>query len=149
MAHHVFAGEAHEGDAFNAFENRVDFQEAGTFLVFEVDLRQVAVDDDFRVGAHAREEHFHLFGRRVLRLVQNNQRGFQRASAHVGERNDLDDFVFSQQTKPVGADDREERIVKRPQIRMNFLIKIAWQKSKLFARFHHGARQNNFGHASR
>ena len=41
------------------------------------------------------EEHLHLLGRGVLRLVQDDEAVVERASAHEGQRRDLDDALLS------------------------------------------------------
>ena len=59
----------------------------------EVGLRDVAGDHDLAAEAEAREEHLHLLGRGVLRLVEDDERVVQRAPAHERERRDLDDAL--------------------------------------------------------
>ena len=56
----------------------------------QVDLRDVAGDHRLGAEADAREEHLHLLGRGVLRLVEDDERVVERAAAHEGERRDLD-----------------------------------------------------------
>src|SRR5256885_9357343 len=40
------------------------------------------------------EEHLHLRARRVLRLVEDDERAVERAPAHVSERHDLDHLAL-------------------------------------------------------
>ena len=56
----------------------------------QVDLGDVARDHHLRAEAETGQEHLHLLGRGVLRLVEHDERVVQRAAAHVGERGDLD-----------------------------------------------------------
>ena len=56
----------------------------------QVDLGDVAGDDDLGAEAEPGEEHLHLLGRGVLRLVQDDERVVERAAAHVRQRRDLD-----------------------------------------------------------
>ena len=56
----------------------------------QVDLGDVAGDHDLGAEAEAGEEHLHLLGRGVLRLVEDDERVVERAAAHVGQRGDLD-----------------------------------------------------------
>src|SRR5260221_10054563 len=51
--------------------------------------RHVARDDRFGPEAEPREEHLHLLGGRVLRLVEDDERVVQRPSAHERERRHL------------------------------------------------------------
>src|SRR5687767_1295644 len=52
----------------------------------EIDLRHVTGDDRLRSEAEAGEEHLHLFGRGVLRLVQDYEGVVERPAAHERER---------------------------------------------------------------
>ena len=72
-------------------------------LAVEVDLGDVAGDDGLGVEADAREEHLHLFGRRVLRLVENDEGVVQSAPAHEGERGDFDGAVRDEALGTVGS----------------------------------------------
>jgi hypothetical protein len=56
----------------------------------QVDLAGVAGDDRLRAEADPRQEHLHLLGRRVLRLVEDDERVVERAAAHERERRDLE-----------------------------------------------------------
>ena len=47
-----------------------------------------------RAEAEARQEHLHLLGRGVLRLVEDDERVVERAAAHERERRDLDDALL-------------------------------------------------------
>ena len=62
----------------------------GRLLARQVDLGDVAGDDHLRAEAEPGQEHLHLLGRRVLRLVEDDERVVERAAAHEGERRDLD-----------------------------------------------------------
>ena len=62
----------------------------GGLVARQVDLRHVAGDDDLRAEAEPRQEHLHLLGRGVLRLVEDDEAVVQRAAAHERERRDLD-----------------------------------------------------------
>ena len=64
--------------------------EAGALLARQVDLRDVAGDDDLRAEAEPRQEHLHLLRRGVLRLVEDDEAVVERPPAHEGERRDLD-----------------------------------------------------------
>ena len=47
-------------------------------------------DDHLRAEPEPRQEHLHLLGRRVLRLVEDDERVVERPAAHERERRDLD-----------------------------------------------------------
>ena len=56
----------------------------------QVDLGDVAGHDDLGAEAEPGQEHLHLLGRGVLRLVQDDERVVERPAAHVRQRRDLD-----------------------------------------------------------
>ena len=56
----------------------------------QVDLRDVAGDHHLRAETQPREKHLHLFRRGVLRLVQDDERVVEGASAHVCQWRDFD-----------------------------------------------------------
>ena len=56
----------------------------------QVDLGDVAGDHDLGAEAEPGQEHLHLLGRGVLRLVEDDERVVERAAAHVRQRRDLD-----------------------------------------------------------
>jgi len=66
------------------------FREARGLSGREVDLARIAGDDHAAVLAESREKHLHLHRGRILRLVEDDDRVRQRASAHESERRDLD-----------------------------------------------------------
>ena len=54
-------------------EDVLHLDQAGRLLARQVDLRDVAGDDDLRAEAEPRQEHLHLLGARVLRLVEDDE----------------------------------------------------------------------------
>ena len=99
----------------------------------QVDLRDVAGDDGLGVEAQARQEHFHLLDRGVLRLVQNNEGVVEGAPAHIGQRGDLDRPVFQEGPHALGVDHFVERVVERPDVGIEFRGDVAGQKAELLA----------------
>ena len=94
MAHDIVAVEVDEGDVVDAGEHTAGVVEAGGAL--EILLGRVAGDHELRVEAEAREEHLHLLGRCVLRLVEDDEGVVHRAAAHEGQRRDLDDALLDE-----------------------------------------------------
>ena len=81
VAHDVARVELDEREALDAVEDVADRQEArAAASLGEVDLGDVAGDDDLRAEAEPGEEHLHLLGRRVLRLVEDDERVVERAA---------------------------------------------------------------------
>ena len=81
---------AHKRDVVDVFENLADFDQTRTVAARQVDLRDVAGDDDLRAEAEAREEHLHLLGGGVLGLVEDHERVIQGATSQEGQRRDFD-----------------------------------------------------------
>ena len=65
-------GQVHEREAVDAGQHLLEAEEAAA-AAGHVDLGDVAGDDDLRPEADAGEEHLHLLGRRVLRLVEDDE----------------------------------------------------------------------------
>ena len=139
MAHDVLLVEVDERDAFDVADDLHRLDQAGRASDRQIDLRHVAGDDRLRSEAEPRQEHLHLLGRRVLRFVEDDEGVVQRAAAHERDRRDLDRAALEQ---PFGALDVEhvvERVVQRPQVRVDLLLQIAGQEAELLARFHRRA----------
>src|SRR5579884_2109885 len=84
MAHYIASGKFHDGNAFDAFEHPMGFEQAGMFVRRQINLRLIARDDGLGTVAQACEKHQHLLGSGILGLVQNDEGIVQRAPAHVG-----------------------------------------------------------------
>src|SRR5690242_11762679 len=79
----VVAGEPREVDVLDAVEDVLHHAEPADLAGRQVDLGNVAGHHHPRAEAEPGEEHLHLLGRRVLRLVQDDERVVQRV---VGEQ---------------------------------------------------------------
>ena len=90
MAHHVRGRQAADLDILHAVEHADGLFQTADLVARQVDLRDIAGDDDLRAEAQARQEHLHLLARGVLRLVENDEAVVERPAAHVGQRRDLD-----------------------------------------------------------
>ena len=86
----VVAGQPGEVDVVDVVEDVAYDPQARTGAARQVDLGDVAGDDHLRAEAEPGQEHLHLLRRRVLRLVEDDERVVERAAAHVGQRGDLD-----------------------------------------------------------
>src|SRR5688572_12251531 len=73
MAHHVLRAELGEGDAAHAVEDAARLDQPALLVAPQVDLRHVAVHHRLGAEADTREEHLHLLGRGVLRLVEDDE----------------------------------------------------------------------------
>ena len=143
MADDVFAGEGVEIQPFYVAQFFACVFQAGFDVAWEVDLADVAGNDGFCTEADTGQEHFHLFGRGVLRFIQNHIRAVERAPAHVSERGDFDQAFFHQFGHSVEAHQVVERIVERAQVGVDFLRQIARQEAEFFACFDGGTDKND------
>src|SRR6185503_9033085 len=109
----------------------------------EIDLRDVAVDHRLGAEADARKEHLHLLGRGVLRLVEDDEGVVEGTAAHVGERRELDRAALEQLAGLLEAHQVVERVVQRPQVRVDLLREVAGQEAQALAGFHRGAYQHD------
>ena len=119
------------------------FEQAGMFMRRQINLRLVAGDDRLRAVAEPREKHQHLLRRGILRLVQNDEGVVQRPPAHIGQRRDFNRPALGVLLDFLGGQHVVQRVVQRAQIRRDFFVQIARQKSQRLAGLDRRARQND------
>src|SRR6185503_9326736 len=117
VADDVLVAEADEGDALDRAEDVLDLDQAGRLLAREVDLGDVAGDDDLRAEAEPRQEHLHLLRARVLRLVEDDEAVVQRPPAKECQRRDFDRPALEQVVRLVGIHHVVERVEHRAHVR--------------------------------
>src|SRR5437762_381966 len=110
-------------DALDVAED-LSCQDESALLAGKVDLCDVAGDDGLRAEAETREEHLHLRGRRVLRLVEDDEGLVQRAATHVRQRRDLDLAAFLGAREALRGHELVKRVVEGPQIRVDLLLQV-------------------------
>ena len=115
----------------------------GRLLARKVDLGHVAGDDDLRAEPEPRQEHLHLLGRRVLRLVEDDERVVQRPAAHERERRDLDRPAVHVRVQPIGVHHVVERVEQRPHVRVDLREHVARQEPEPLAGLDRGAREDD------
>src|SRR5437660_165502 len=142
MTHYVALVEVYKGNAIHALEHIHDLQQAAAPGVGQIDLGDIAGDDALRVEPHAGDKHLHLFGGRVLRLVENDEGVIERAPAHESNGSNFNDVLFQIAVYLLRVEQIVERIVEGPQIRVNFFLQGARQKTKALAGFDRGAVKN-------
>jgi hypothetical protein len=146
VAHHVLRAELREGDAAHALEDAPRLDQPALLAAREVDLGDVAVHHRLGAEADAREEHLHLLRRGVLRLVEDDERVIQRAPAHVGERRDLDRAALEHALHLVESHQVVERVVQRPQVRIDLLREVAREEPEALARLDRRPHQHDALH---
>ena len=139
----VVVRELDERDAVDRAEDVAHRDQARRLARRQVDLRDVAGDDDLRAEAEARQEHLHLLGARVLRLVEDDEGVVDRAATHVGQRRDLDRALLHVGGQPVGVEHVVERVVQRAQVRVDLREQVAGQEAEPLAGLDRGAREDD------
>ena len=142
VAHHVARGEATDRDLGDVVQQLHRLHEARPLPGRQVDLRGIAGDDHPRALAEARQEHLHLHGRAVLRLVEEHDRVRQGPPAHEGERGDLDHPRLQPALHALRRHHVVERIVERTQIGVDLLAHVARQEAEPLARLDGRPRQD-------
>ena len=104
-----------------------------------VDLPWVSANDHAAILAEAGKKHLHLFARGVLRFVEDDEGIGQRASAHEGDRRNLDLSACQPPLDLFGRHAIVERIVKRAQVGIDLLFHVAGQEAQLLPCFDGGA----------
>ena len=122
--------------------------EAAGHAAWQVDLADIPGDHRFGAEANARQEHFHLFGRGVLRFVEDDEGMVERAPPHERQRRDFQQTTLKRFGDPVKAHQIVERVVERAQVRVDFLRQIPRQEAQALAGFHRWARQDDALHAA-
>ena len=143
VAHDVLAAEADELDVLDRVEHVADDDQPGLLLARQVDLRDVAGDDHPRAEAEPREEHLHLLGRRVLRLVEDHERVVERASAHERQRRDLDHAALDVLGDLLRVEHVVQRVEQRAQVGVDLRHQVARQEAEPLAGLDRGAREDD------
>ena len=144
MAHDVVRVELDEREVVDAVEDVADREQTGAAAALgQVDLGDVAGDDDLRPEPEAGEEHLHLLGRRVLRLVEDDERVVERAATHERERRDLDGAALHQARDDLGLEHVVERVVERAQVRVDLGEDVAGQEAEPLAGLDRGPGEDD------
>lgn len=143
VAHDVAGRQAADGDIRYVVQNAHGVLQTTDLVGGQIDLCNVAGDDDLRAEAQSRQEHFHLLARRVLRLVEDDEAVVERAAAHIGQRRDLDVAALEIFLIRLRAEHIVKRVIQRTEIRIDLVLQVAGQEPEPFARLYSGARQND------
>ena len=82
-------------------------------------------------------------GRRVLRLVEDDEAVVERAAAHERERRDLDRPPLHVRVQPLGVEHVVERVEERAQVRVDLRQHVARQEAEPLSGLDRGARQDD------
>ena len=133
----------HERNSRRVAEHDARFLQSRQLAAGQIDLRDVAGDHGLRVVAEPRQEHLHLLGGRVLRLVEDDERVVERAPAHERERRDFDRPALEHPPRAIEIHHVVQRVVERAQVRIHFLGEVAGQEAELLAGFDRGPAQHH------
>ena len=142
VAHDVLVPEVDELDPVDRAEDVLHLNQPGGLLARQVDLRHVAGDHDLRAEAEPREEHLHLLGRGVLRLVEDDEAVVEGAAAHERERRHLDRAALHVRAQLLRVHRVVERVEQRPHVRVDLGEHVAGQEAEPLAGLHGGAGQD-------
>ena len=115
----------------------------GGLVPRQVDLGDVAGDDDLGAEAEPRQEHLHLLRRGVLRLVENDEVVVQGAAAHECQRRHLDRAALHVRAEPVGIHHVVEGVEERTHVRVDLREHVAGQEAESLARLDRRAREDD------
>ena len=108
----------------------------------QIGLIGVAADHHPTAHPEPGQKHLHLRGGGVLGFVEDDERVAKGAPAHERDRRDLD---FARCDPPLDLLGREhviERVVDRPQIRIDLFLHVAGKEAEPLARLDRGTRQD-------
>ena len=89
------------------------------------------------------EEHLHLLGRGVLRLVEHDERVVERAAAHVRERSHLDGARRQKLRHDLGVHHLVERVVERAEVGVDLVGEGARQEAEPLTGLDGGPREDD------
>ena len=138
MAHDIAAVQVNERDLFKIAQNVLDMREA-IGAPDKVALRGVSRNHERRIETQASQEHLHLLGRSVLRLIQDNESVVECTPTHIRQGGDLDNASLHQLRRTLGIHHIEQCIKERTHIRINLVFKRARQKAEVLAGFDNGS----------
>ena len=127
-------------------EDLAHADQARGLVARKVDLGHVAGDDDLRAEPEPGQEHLHLLGRRVLGLVEDDERVVERAPAHERERRHLDRPLLEVRVEPVGVEHVVERVEERSQVRVDLREHVAREEAEPLPGLDGGPRQDDPAH---
>src|SRR4051794_267898 len=143
VADHVLAAEANEVDVLDAGEDVPDLDQAGPRAFLEVDLRDVPGDHELGAEPEPGEEHLHLLGARVLGLVEDHERGIERATPHEGQRRDLDRAALEVGVHALGIEHVVEGVEERAQVGIDLRLDVTGKEAEALPGLHRRAGEDH------
>lgn len=146
MAHDIFLIELDDAYPFDVPEPLHRIAQTGLLGRRQVDLGHVTRHNHLPPYTESGKEHFQLESGRVLRLIEDDHRIGECASAHESKRGYLDG-PFLHIFRQFGSRDHVlQRIVKRLQVRVDLLFHIARQETEFLPCFHSRPGEDDSSH---
>ena len=133
-------------DALDPIEHVDGVEQARLARIGQVYLSDIAGNHRLGVVAHAGQKHLHLLDGGVLRLVHDDEGVIQGATAHKGQRRNLNDILLQHLVHLVRLQQIIEGVVERAQIGVHLLLQAAGQKAQLLAGLHRRTHQDDAAH---
>ncbi len=134
MPNDILVIKINEPDPGHILERLERFEQTGPLIKRQIDLGAVAGHDTLRTRADPGQEHEHLLGRSVLGFIQDDKGVAQGAAPHISEWRDFDRLARDVALQLVRLEHIVQGVIERPEIRRDFLLEIARQKSKRLTR---------------
>ena len=125
--------EVTERNPVNVGKKPFGVHEAGSDPAWQVRLGPVAGDRHSAAFAQTSQEHLHLHGGGVLRLVQHHEGAGKSPPPHEGKWRDLDSLVLDQSGQLLVWQEVIECIIKRLHVRIDLVLHVARKETKSLA----------------
>ena len=145
MAHHIGALQVCKRHIVDTAQNLLDIRQATT-TTHQVALAKVAGNHELGVESKACQEHLHLLGRGILRLVEHHESIAQRTTAHIGKRGDLDHAALHKLIGALAIHHVKKGVVERTHVRIDLFLEGAGQKAQVLPRLDNRTRQDQTAH---
>ena len=146
VAHHIRVVEDDELYSLDVAQNVLCLHEAGVLVAGQVDLGDVAGDEELGVFAHTGKEHLELALGGVLRLVEDDVGVVEGAAAHEGERCNLNGFIFQIGNEFGHRHHVAEGVVEGLQVGVELVAHVAGQEAEVLASLHRRTGQDDALH---
>ena len=143
MAHDILGAETHHRHILQCAQDAHRPFQSGGGAGGQINLRQVAGDHHAPLFSHAGEEHFHLDGGAILRLVQNHRCIRQCAPAHEGQRRDFNLAGFHAAQQLLRRQAVVQGVIEGAQIGVDFVAHITGEEAQTLSRLHCRAREDD------
>ena len=146
VAHHIRVVEDDELDAFDVAQDVLCLHEAGVLVAGQVDLGDVAGDEELGVFAHTGKEHLELALGGVLCLVEDDVSIVEGTAAHEGEWRDLDGLILEVGDEFGHRHHIAEGVVEGLEVRIEFVAHVAGQEAEVLTGLHRRTGQDDALH---